>query len=96
MRRFCIVIIIIGAYTVVAPSIKATAAENPSFPDVTKKPEPDTQPVPVPYPTSPVGLPHGPRSEPKYPLPLPTIRHSGTATKNITKHLDTENNNHQK
>ncbi len=96
MRRFYIVIIIVGAYGLVAPSIKATAAEKPSFPDATKKPEPNTQPVPVPYPISPVGPPHGPRSEPKYLLPLPTIQHSGTATKSTTKYIDTEKNKHRK
>lgn len=101
MRRFYIVIITIAACAFAFASLEAVSAKDPGGPNVTII-KPTTQPVPVPYPNGPPAGPlgpphHGPRSEPKYPLPLPTIRHSGTATKGTTKSIgETERNNHRK
>jgi hypothetical protein len=76
MRRLYVVTIIIVAYALAVASLGGAAAKDRNGPDVTKKPS-SNQPLPVPYPNcpqcpTPTGpTPHGPRSEPQYPLPLP-------------------------
>ncbi len=93
MQKFYIPIIMICVFALAAPSLEAAAKEKPSFPDVTSKPKPNTQPVPVPYPNSATGPTHGPRSEPKYPILVPTVRHSGTTKNGTTKYIgETEKN----
>ena len=80
MRRLYILPITIVVYALAFASLGAAGAKDRNGSDVTQKPN-SSKPIPTPYPNGPGGTgtvptsnyptPHGPRSEPQYPLPPP-------------------------